>query len=183
MPAAPPKPPPNIMPNRPAPSMPPIIPDRNGWREKKPPCAAGAAWATLVAGLALCVGVALRSIGAALGAVLVGAGAAPVLEPRLPLLVPPPTRAWAMTGTIKITAAIAASQRDLFMISATLSLDIANADNVRWISRHFKVPYRAQKRGKLQQCHSKARPPSLPAAHPASARPARRPWPAKAPKS
>src|SRR5258708_6819445 len=138
MPDAPPKPPPNIMPNRPAPRKPPIMPPRIGWREKKPPCAAGAACATLVAGLAACVGVALRSIGAAVGAVLVGAGAAPVLEPRLPLLVPPPTRASAMTGIIKMTAARAASQRDIFMISATLSLDIANADNGRWISGHFK---------------------------------------------
>src|SRR5476651_388166 len=142
MPAAPPKPPPNIMPNRPAPS----IPVRNGWREKKLPCAAGAC-ATLVVG-AVCVGVVLRAIGAAVGAVLVGAGAEPVLEPRLPLLVPPPTRASAITGTIKRTAAIAASQRDLFMIPATLSLDIANAGNVRWISLHFKVPYRSKRGGK-----------------------------------
>src|SRR5258708_32291859 len=110
MPAPPPrppeKPPPNIMPNRPAPSMPPIRPEKNGLRAMNPPdCGAAVAWAA-VAGLgADCVGVALRSMGFALGAVWVGAGAWPVLLPRLPELGPAPARASATECATLISAA------------------------------------------------------------------------------
>ena len=109
IPPKPPKPPPNSMPMRPAPTSPPIMPDRNGLRAKKPPGAA----AGVAAGRACAcwVGVAERSTGLAAGAVWVGAGAWSVLLPRLPLLVPPPTRASAMAGTRRTIAAIAASKR------------------------------------------------------------------------
>ena len=113
-PRPPPKPPPNIMPNRPAPSMPPIRPERNGLRAMKPPGCGAAGVAAVFADF--CAGVVLRSTGFALGAVWVGAGAWSVLPPRLPELEPAPARASAKAGATMIMAAITASQRIFFTI-------------------------------------------------------------------
>src|SRR5688500_13443294 len=102
------------MPIRPAPSMPPIRPERNGLRAMKPPGAAcvGAPVDGFCAG---CCGVVLRSTGLALGAVWVGGGAWSVWVPRLPELEPAPARASANVGAMMIAAAIAASQRIFFI--------------------------------------------------------------------
>ena len=115
-PRPPPKPPPNIMPNRPAPSMPPIRPERNGLRAMKPPdCgAAGAAVAGCLRLLlpASCF-VPRVSRSARSGS---AAGAWSVWLPRLPELEPAPARASANEGATTITAAITASQRIFFTI-------------------------------------------------------------------
>ena len=116
-PRPPPKPPPNSMPNRPAPSMPPIRPERNGLRAMNPPgCGVAGVAAVFADFCAGCCGVVLRSTGFALGAVWVGAGAWSVLPPRLPELEPAPARASANEGATTITAAITASQRIFFTI-------------------------------------------------------------------
>ena len=81
-----------------------------------PDCGVAVAWAAVAGFGADCVGVVLRSTGFALGAVWVGAGAWPVLLPRLPELVPAPARASANEGATMITAATTASQRIFFTI-------------------------------------------------------------------
>src|SRR5258708_32701968 len=164
MPAPPPrppaKPPPNNMPNKPAPSMPPIRPERNGLRAMNPPdCGAVGA----VAGFcACCCGVVLRSTGFAVGAVWVGAGAWSVWLPRLPELEPAPARASAKAGATMITAAITASQRIFFTLKSPL-LGQANGCNVRPIAPPFKpstaillAHLRASRRLAVQKNHEKA---------------------------
>jgi hypothetical protein len=87
------------------------------------------------------VGVTERSTGLVVGAVWVGGGAWLVLLPRLPLLLPPPTRASAMAGTRRTIAATAASQRLVFIFPIPLLPIMDGADNVCWQRAPFKIDF------------------------------------------